>query len=194
MTLVRTAPTTVAQNTAAPISDATVRDIVTPMRQQDSDLLIERAASHGPSAFTWLREFLRLQGVASRRGRLARLFGVDPLARGAERAYAGALAELEIADAIADLGDEWIVLDGAGVGGREFSLRADSAVCADRILVGPPGVLHRHPAQPFRRPRLGGRADVRRRQRALPAHPRGRVRGGSRLRGHRFGARHPDSR
>jgi hypothetical protein len=144
MTLVRTAPTAFvkkAVDTAPEIAtpaDA-VPEIIT--AEPEAERLISQAAAHGPSAFTWLREFLRLQSAAPVRGRLARLFGKDPLAKGAERAYAGALAELEVADVIAALGDEWIVLDGAGAGGREFALRGDSAVCADRILVGPPGVF-----------------------------------------------------
>ena len=144
MTLVRTAPTAIAKKAVetAPETIAPVTaqiETVTP--EPEAERVISRAATYGPSAFTWLREFLRLQSAVPVRGRFARLFGRDPLARGAERAYAGALAELEVADAIAALGDEWIVLDGAGVGGREFSLRGDSAVCADRILVGPPGVF-----------------------------------------------------
>ena len=144
MTLVRTAPTAIvkkAVDTAPEIATPATAVVEVAAAEPEAERLISRSAASGPSAFTWLREFLRLQAAAPIRGRFDRFFGKDPLAKGAERAYAGALAELEVADAIAALGDEWIVLDGAGVGGREFSLRADSAVCADRILVGPPGVF-----------------------------------------------------
>ncbi len=145
MTLVRTAPTAIAAKSVAAAPETSARPLenpspASPAAPRDAERLIA-AAGQGSSAFTWLREFLRLQSSAPAPGRLARLLGRDPLARGAERAYAGALAELRVADAIAALGDEWVVLDGAGVGGREFPLRGDSAVCADRILVGPPGVF-----------------------------------------------------
>lgn len=84
-------------------------------------------------ALTSVKEFLRLQSAAPRMSLFGRIFGLDPLARPAARAYAGALAEVEVSDALAALGDEWSIVDGASLGTDEPVI--------EHVVVGPAGVF-----------------------------------------------------
>jgi hypothetical protein len=80
-----------------------------------------------------VREFLRLQAEAPRRSFAARVFGIDPLARSAAHAYAGALAEVEVAELLDRLGHDWTVLDTVPIGVNEPPV--------EHVVIGPPGVF-----------------------------------------------------
>ncbi|MES2171827.1 MAG: NERD domain-containing protein [Actinomycetota bacterium] len=80
-----------------------------------------------------VREFLRLQAEAPRRSLLSRLFGIDPLAKSAAHAYAGAVAEVEVAQLLDRLGHDWTVLDTVQVDAHEPPV--------EHVVIGPPGVF-----------------------------------------------------
>jgi hypothetical protein len=86
----------------------------------------ESASVAERSSASHLLAFRALECALAHRSPLARMFGIDPLAPGARFAYAGAAAELELADRLRGLGDDWTV----------FSSLPGSA-----ILIGPPGVF-----------------------------------------------------
>ncbi|MHC5796753.1 nuclease-related domain-containing protein [Lacisediminihabitans sp. FW035] len=94
-----------------------------------------------------LQHCLALQAEAAPLSVLARLFGVDPLARDARRFYSGALAELALADSFAALGSEWTVVHSVPVG--TASPRRHPAI--DHLLIGPAGIFsvtaHSHAGQ-----------------------------------------------
>jgi hypothetical protein len=94
-----------------------------------------------------LRECLALQADAAPLSLLARLFGVDPLARDARRSYSGALAELALADSLAALDAEWTVLHSVPV--ESEHARRHPAI--DHLVIGPAGIFsvtaHSHAGQ-----------------------------------------------
>jgi hypothetical protein len=55
------------------------------------------------------------------------------------KAYAGALAEVQFADAVAGLGPEWTVLDAVPLGPLDPDSPGDAV--AEHVLIGPPGVF-----------------------------------------------------
>ncbi len=99
-----------------------------------------------------MRECLLLQAGAAPLCLVSRLFGVDPIAREARRAYSGALAELSIADTLAALGSAWTVIHSVPVSGAEGRSAEvlDNAV-VDHLLIGPAGIftisIHGHAGQ-----------------------------------------------
>lgn len=62
----------------------------------------------------------------------ARVFGIDPLARSAQRAYRGALAELEVVRVLGSLDASWTVL---------HSVPVDDEAVVDHLAIGPAGVF-----------------------------------------------------
>ena len=63
-----------------------------------------------------MQECLARQEMATPRGRLARALGNSPLHPDARSWYSGALGEIVVANALAQLGDEWTVLHAVQVG------------------------------------------------------------------------------
>jgi hypothetical protein len=92
------------------------------------------------TAFASVREFLLLQREAPERSLFARIIGLDPLAREAAGPYAGALAEITVAESLERLGSDWIVLNDLSIGSKWRPI--------SYALVGPPGVftleVHNH--------------------------------------------------
>ncbi len=80
-----------------------------------------------------MREFLRLQAEAPQRSLVGRVLGFDPLARSAAHAYAGAIAEIDVAELLDRLGTAWTVLDTVPIGADELPV--------EHVLIGPPGVF-----------------------------------------------------
>jgi hypothetical protein len=79
-----------------------------------------------------LRECLRAQSEGPTLGAFSRIFGMDPLARSAQRSYQGALAELEVVRALDALGEEWTVL---------HSVPSGDGALIDHLAIGPAGVF-----------------------------------------------------
>ncbi|WP_341952259.1 hypothetical protein [Salinibacterium sp. TMP30] len=85
---------------------------------------------------------LREQAVHEPHGRLARIFGVNPLSASAGEFYSAALGELETAVALSALGPDWMV--------AHSTLSANDHVSADHLVLGPSGAflvcgrLHAH--------------------------------------------------
>ena len=79
-----------------------------------------------------LRQCLRLQSEGPSLSTFSRVFGVDPLVRSAQRAYRGALAEIQVARVLAALGDGWTVL---------HSVPGDEGSVIDHLAIGPAGVF-----------------------------------------------------
>ena len=101
-------------------------------------------AAAGPTAesaaFVSIREFLRLHRETPQRSLLARFLGLDPIARSVAGSYAGALAEVAIADTLEALGLEWTVL-------HDFTVGSNYRPVA-YALIGPAGIftldVHNH--------------------------------------------------
>jgi hypothetical protein len=87
--------------------------------------------THTPG-FTLVRECLRIQSDARPLGPLARVLGFSPLHPDASSWYRGALGELAVAAALAELGPEWEVLHAVPVG---------SGAAIDHLAIGPSGVF-----------------------------------------------------
>lgn len=88
-------------------------------------ILRERVA--GQSAMS---DVVQAQSFAHPRGRIARLFGIDPLTEHAKASYSGALGELLVGDVLDNAGPTWDVL-------HDLPLH-DSVL--DHLLIGRPGV------------------------------------------------------
>ncbi|MEJ3404731.1 nuclease-related domain-containing protein [Rathayibacter sp. YIM 133350] len=73
------------------------------------------------------------QSWAAQRSPLARVLGLNPLAKDARSWYAGALGELRIGARLEHLGPEWTVLHSVPVGRGESDI--------DHIVIGPTGVF-----------------------------------------------------
>jgi len=87
--------------------------------------LRERVA--GQSAMS---DVVQAQSIARSRGRIARLFGINPLTEKARASYSGALGELLVGDALENVGPSWDVL---------HDLPLHNSVL-DHLLIGRPGV------------------------------------------------------
>jgi len=92
---------------------------------QHTRTLRERVA--GQSAMS---DVVHAQSFAPRRGRIARVFGINPLTEKAKASYSGALGELVVGDALENVGPSWDVL-------HDLPLH-DSVL--DHLLIGRPGV------------------------------------------------------
>ena len=88
-------------------------------------------------------ELLRVQASVPRRSRLARLFGLSPLSAESRTWYEAAVSEIEVGDALARLGDDWVVLHALPVGAGTTDI--------DHVAIGPGGVFiintKNHPGQ-----------------------------------------------
>ncbi|GAA3746569.1 hypothetical protein GCM10022239_22670 [Leifsonia bigeumensis] len=93
--------------------------------------------------YPMVRELLRQHAAVVRLSHLARFFGLHPLPRGLRSLYQAAVGEVAVADALAQLGPEWLVLHAVPVG------KDGSDV--DHIAIGPPGVytisVRHHPGR-----------------------------------------------
>ncbi|HEY8912297.1 MAG TPA: hypothetical protein VIM54_03105 [Lacisediminihabitans sp.] len=87
----------------------------------------------GVPVFAAVREVVRRQSEATPRSAFARFFGVDPVARASARWYRAAIAELRIAEALAGLGDDWLVVSSVPISRERPRL--------EYLLVGPPGLI-----------------------------------------------------
>ena len=79
-----------------------------------------------------VREFLRQRADHPVRSFVARLFGINPLPAEARSLYRAAVGEVAVADALAQLGPDWLVL--------HFVPVAKDGRDVDHIVIGPPGV------------------------------------------------------
>lgn len=80
-----------------------------------------------------VREFLRHGAHHRARSFLARIFGFSPLPSGARALYRGAVGEVAVSDALAQLGPDWLVLDSVPV--------AKDGGDVDHVVIGPCGVF-----------------------------------------------------
>jgi hypothetical protein len=110
-----------------------VRGGIASMGDRSSSDSVETVARPQLPPFAALHECLELQTAAPPRSPVARLFGLDPLARGALRSYRGAMAELFVVDVLSTMGEGWTVLHSVPMG--------PDAADLDHLLIGPPGVL-----------------------------------------------------
>ena len=104
----------------------------------DGDLRSDGAPGARVPLYPALRECLRLRAGAAPPSLFSRLFGVDPLARTASRAYRGALAELAVARVLSCLGDGWTVLHAVPAG--EDSPNNEHHVI-EHLVIGPSGIF-----------------------------------------------------
>jgi hypothetical protein len=88
--------------------------------------------ARGP-AYAVLQECLLRQESATKRGRLARALGNNPLHPDARSWYSGALGEIVVAHALAQLGEAWTVLHSVPVG--------SGAPDIDHVVLGPAGIF-----------------------------------------------------
>ncbi|QNE46513.1 NERD domain-containing protein [Glaciihabitans sp. INWT7] len=88
--------------------------------------------ARGP-AYAVLQECLVRQESATTRGRLARVLGNNPLHPDARSWYSGALGEIVVAHALAQLGEAWTVLHSVPVG--------PGAPDIDHLVLGPAGIF-----------------------------------------------------
>jgi len=88
-------------------------------------------------------ELLRLQSAVPPRSSIARLFGLSPLSAESRVWYEAAVSEIEVGDALARLGDDWVVLHALPVGAGTIDI--------DHVVIGPGGVFiintKNHPGQ-----------------------------------------------
>ena len=89
-------------------------------------------AARGP-AYSVMRECLARQEAASPRGRLGRALGSSPLHPDARSWYSGALGEIVVANALAQLGEGWTVLHAVPVGSTSAEI--------DHLILGPGGIF-----------------------------------------------------
>lgn len=79
-----------------------------------------------------VREFLRHGAARKARSFLARVFGFNPLPAGTRALYRGAVGEIAVSDALAQLGPDWVVLDSVPV--------AKDGGDVNHVVIGPCGV------------------------------------------------------
>ena len=89
-------------------------------------------AARGPAYF-FVQECLVRQEAATPRGRLARALGTSPLHPDARSWYSGALGEIVVANALAQLGEGWTVLHAVPVGSTGTEI--------DHVILGPGGIF-----------------------------------------------------
>lgn len=94
----------------------------------DSDSAL-RATSR---TYPIVREFLRRGATRTARSFLARILGLNPLPHGARTLYRGAVGEIAVSEALAQLGPGWVVLDSVPV--------ARDGSDVDHVVIGPCGV------------------------------------------------------
>lgn len=87
----------------------------------------------GSPVFVAMREVVRRQSEAPQLSRFGRFFGIDPVAKASAPWYRAAIAELRIAEALADLGDDWLVVSSVPISRERPRL--------EYLLVGPPGLI-----------------------------------------------------
>ncbi len=90
-----------------------------------------------------VRELLREEASLPRQPLFSRFFGLHPLPAPMRPLYRAAVGEVTVADALAQLGDDWLVLHAVPVG--------KDGTDVDHIAVGPPGVhtisVRHHPGR-----------------------------------------------
>ncbi|WP_411700142.1 nuclease-related domain-containing protein [Conyzicola sp.] len=88
-------------------------------------------------------ELLRVHAGLPQRSRLARVLGISPLTAESRPWYDAAVSEIEVGDALAGLGDDWVVLHALPVGTGTTDI--------DHVVIGPGGVFiintKSHPGQ-----------------------------------------------
>lgn len=93
--------------------------------------------------YPMVRELLRQHAAVSRRSPVARFFGLHPLPGDLRPLYRAAVGEVAVADALSQLGPEWLVLHAVPVG--------KDGADVDHIAIGPPGVytisVRHHPGR-----------------------------------------------
>jgi hypothetical protein len=114
--------------------DGFARDSAVPAAQLFDDNLPGQSA---------IIELLRVQQTVPVRSGFARLFGLSPLSAESRPWYEAAVSEIEVGDALARLGDDWVVL---------HALPVDSgSTDIDHVVIGPGGVFivntKNHPGQ-----------------------------------------------
>ena len=124
--------TTASPTTAAARVDAPAA-VASDFTAEPSSWCIEpNLAARGP-AYSVMQECLARQEVATPRGRLARALGSSPLHPDARSGYSGALGEIVVANALAQLGEGWTVLHAVPVGSTNAEI--------DHLILGPGGIF-----------------------------------------------------
>ena len=130
-------PTTAVPTTAVPTTAAARVDplaaVASDFTAEPSSWCIEpNLAARGP-AYSVMQECLARQEVATPRGRLARALGSSPLHPDARTWYSGALGEIVVANALAQLGEGWTVLHAVPMGSTSAEI--------DHLILGPGGIF-----------------------------------------------------
>ncbi len=115
-----------APTAAAPVNDSTVAS------ETGSWSIEPHLRARGP-AYAVLQECLARQEAATARGRLGRALGSSPLHPDARSWYSGALGEIVVANALAQLGDAWTVLHEVPLGSGNSDI--------DHVILGPGGIF-----------------------------------------------------
>ena len=125
-------PTTAIPTAAAARADAPAA-VASDLTAESRSWSIEpNLAARGP-AYSVMQECLARQEVATPRGRLARALGSSPLHPDARSGYSGALGEIVVANALAQLGEGWTVLHAVPVGSTNAEI--------DHLILGPGGIF-----------------------------------------------------
>jgi len=103
-----------------------------PTRKPGSWCIEPNLAARGP-AHHFVSECLARQEAATPRGRLAQALGSSPLHPDARSWYSGALGEIVVANALAQLGEGWTVLHAVPVGSTGAEI--------DHLILGPGGIF-----------------------------------------------------
>ena len=115
-----------APTAAAPVDDSTVAS------ETGSWSIEPHLRARGP-AYAVLQECLARQEAATARGRLGHALGHSPLHADARSWYSGALGEIVVANALAQLGDAWTVLHEVPGGSGNSDI--------DHVILGPGGIF-----------------------------------------------------
>jgi hypothetical protein len=85
------------------------------------------------AGYAAIQQCLELQSEVPPLGRMARVFGVSPLAQNARSWYLGALGEIVVAEKLERLGEGWHVINAIPVGAGGCDI--------DHVVIGPTGVF-----------------------------------------------------
>jgi len=106
---------------------------VTDLRGATSAAEATAALRERPAAASVIAACLNAQAETRPRSLFSRTFGVSPLSEASRRPYVAALGELHVADELAKLGPEWVILNAVPAGERGQTI--------DHLAIGPAGVF-----------------------------------------------------
>jgi hypothetical protein len=106
---------------------------VTDLRRADSATETTVALGAQPAAASVIAACLNAQSETPRRTMFGRAFGTSPLSDASRQPYVEALGELHVADELAKLGPDWVILNEVPAGER--------GQVVDHLAIGPAGVF-----------------------------------------------------